>query len=689
MYFISRTNLLKVVDSLRESFVAVIPFVILTSLLILITTLLSLSQSDIHLGNLQQLGAKISQFFSFILLISISYHLSRSFKEDAIVAMLLSIACFISVSFTVFGQQKDSLLFSSGNAQILSIVCPIVSVLVLCSCSNILKTQHNFTGMANQVGRTVNYIVPFIVSFCFSNLLLISTIKLASSFLNGVSTFIFIESADLFLFLRSIVVHLTWFLGIHGSTLFDTLFGTTLLNVDVFAHLTYRSFYETFGFFGGAGSGLSLIIAILLYSKDGHARRIAIAALPFVIFNINEVLIFGLPIILNRYLLTPFVLAPLISTAVAYAFLSLGFVEFSGQISPWITPIFINAFIVTDGSTLAIALQAACLFITTAIYVPFVKKYSSIQSSSEQLRKLERNLDIQTSLITQQGFQFNKAQKAIMQSHDELESIISMLSKNHLTVHYQPKMNIITQHCNHVEALLRVEHDDGKVTGPYFLDHIEQAGLALIVDKWVCQRVKEDIEYWKTLNHFPKVSVNLHPDTLQDNDTIIEICNLLAGFNVEIEIIERAFVGNEQALENINYLKSHGFKIALDDFGTGFSSLHSLCTVPIDTVKIDKTIVDMIHQEKGFFLNNNITTLCSELKFECVAEGVESIEQLDLVRKTGAKYVQGWLFSKALTSKQVVNFIQNSPDLMINLQGINTHHLAPSKLKKTVVTSYT
>jgi lactose/cellobiose-specific phosphotransferase system IIC component len=687
MNFISHTNVLKVVDSLRESFIAVIPFVILTSLLILISTLFSLSQSDINVGKLQELPTKISQFFSFILLISISYHLARNFKEDAIVTMLLSIATFISVSFTVFDNQEDSLFFSSGNAQILSILCPIVCVLMLKSCSNLLNTQHNFTGMANQVGRTVNYIIPFIVSFCFANLLLIVVINATRYLISDIGSVIFIESADFFLFFRSLVVHLTWFLGIHGSTLFDTLFGSDMLNSDIFPLLTYRSFYETFGFFGGAGSGLSLIIAILLYSKDGHARRIAIAALPFVIFNINEVLIFGLPIILNRHLLIPFVLAPLISTASAYAFLSFGYIEFSGQVSPWITPIFINAFVVADGCWAAILLQASCLALTTAIYIPFVKKYSSIQSSPEQLRKLEHNLDIHTSLTTKQGFQFNKAQKAIMQSHDELESIICMLSKNHLTVHYQPKMDIIEQHCNQVEALLRVEFDDGKVLGPYFLDHIEQAGLALIIDKWVCQQVKKDIEYWKTLNHSPKVSVNLHPDTLQDTDTIIEICNLLAGYSIEIEIIERAFVGNEQAIENINYLKSHGFKIALDDFGTGFSSLHSLCTVPIDTVKVDKSIVDMIHQEKGFFLNNNITTLCKELQFECVAEGVESIEQLNLIKKTGAKYVQGWLFSKALTTKQVVNFIQNSPDLMLNLQGTHSCNLTSKKLTTPIVTS--
>ena len=119
--------------------------------------------------------------------------------------------------------------------------------------------------------------------------------------------------------------NILWFFGIHGINFFDAIVNIRILDSFIETNLTYKEFFNLFVIFGGSGSGLSLIIAIFIASKDKHISFVGKASLPFVIFNINEILIFGIPIFMNFSLLIPFILVPSINFVFSFSCNCLGY----------------------------------------------------------------------------------------------------------------------------------------------------------------------------------------------------------------------------------------------------------------------------------------------------------------------------------------------------------------------------
>jgi len=451
---------------------------------------------------------------------------------------------------------------------------------------------------------------------------------------------------------------LFWFFGIHGSHLLDLLSSDNYLyDSFIIKNLSYKELYDLFIVFGGSGSGLSLIISIFIAGKDKHSRTIAKLALPFVTFNVNEILIFGLPIVLNRHLLIPFILVPLVNLIIAMNVISFLPISFSDQSVSWITPIFINTYILTDGNLFALGLQFLLVVLGVLIYVPFIRKYSLSQMISHQRNNLINNLDVSISLQKEEGIKANKAQIAIIESNKEVDQIINLLQSNNLFVYYQPKVDIKNIKCTNFEALLRIKTKEGNVVGPYFLEHLELAGLASIIDIWVCNEVKRHLVLWYNNGFKPMISINLHPDTLSDFPSIEKIGFSLKDYNVEFEIIERCLLSGGHAKKSILLLKKLGFKISIDDFGTGYSSLQTLNMLPIDSLKLDKSLIDVIDSEKGHIICKYISRMSKDLGFDCVAEGVETKKQLELINTLDFQYVQGFYFSKAIPVDDVINYI--------------------------------
>ena len=383
--------------------------------------------------------------------------------------------------------------------------------------------------------------------------------------------------------------------------------------------------------------------------------------MPFSIFNINEILIYGLPIIFNRRLLLPFICVPLINILISFLALNLFSLELPATSigHSWITPVFINGYFAAGANILVFMLQLFLLFLGTLIYIPFVREYTKSQSGLHHSKLLSEKLNVQLFLKSEQEIKANKAIHSIIQSNEEVEKIINLLDEDRLLVYYQPKVNIETGLCNHFEALLRIKMPDDSVKGPYFLPYIESAGLAAIIDFWVCQQVNQNMLEWKNLGFAPTVGINLHPDTLARTDIILKIMKLHHGHKIDFEIIERGLLDNESAIENIRLLKERGFTISVDDFGTGYSNLETLTFLSVDTLKIDKSITDLIHTKKGFIICKNILSLCEEMNFHCVVEGVETKEQITILLGMGVKYVQGYYYSPAIAARKAHNYVQN------------------------------
>ena len=636
-----------------EAFISVIPYVILMATVILLSSILPILHIDIPLLNAESLGLArtvLAEFFYFVLMIAIAFQLARRYAISQTVVIFQSIAIYISTEALAHSEiGLDAVL--SANSPFLVLVIPFIVVKAI---GYFTPAESSYQYMGTELNTSFKHIYSGIINFVLIvGLLLVLEVLLELVTASGALR-VELSNEALFIF-RTFFVNLLFWFGLHGTHIYDAIFGVDHYLIYLFPELTFNEFYNIFVVYGGVGATLSLIIAVLVAGKDQHGKRIAKLALPFSIFNINEVLVYGLPIIFNRKLLAPFLLVPLVNIAVGYAFLSIFKIEITATNISWITPVFINSYILAQGNLAALALQAFLLTLGALIYMPFVRGYTLEQSESYQNKRLSEELNVPMQLKSGQGVEAQKAQRSIIQDNEEVDKTIGLLETATLLIYYQPKVDIQRRACRQFEALLRIRLTDGEVKGPFFLPPLEKAGLEPIIDLWVCQQVNQHLHEWKT-RPLPEISINLHPDTLARADVIEEIISIHKGNPVGFEVIERGLLKSAATLENIKLLKANGFKILIDDFGTGVSSIENLCHIPVDTLKIDKSLADLILTDKGYIICKNIVTLCQDMGFDFVIEGVENEAQMRAVSKLGIPLVQGFYFSPAITKAKAETF---------------------------------
>ena len=224
---------------------------------------------------------------------------------------------------------------------------------------------------------------------------------------------------------------------------------------------------------------------------------------------------------------------------------------------------------------------------------------------------------------------------------------------------YQPKFDIQCEPPKLVsaEALVRWRHPEYGILSPTeFVPFLERNGRIGVVDKYVWREVARQIAAWrKTHGVEIPVSVNLSRIDIFDPglvDTIEELVNEneLKRASLKLEVTESAYTESaDQVIEVVNTLRKKGYHIEMDDFGSGYSSLNMLSTLPIDILKMDQEFVKNIgRDEKDDRLVGLILDIARNLRVPVVAEGVETREQLELLKKMGCNYVQGFFFARPL-----------------------------------------
>ena len=634
-----------------EAFISVVPYVLLMASIILLSNILPILPINIPLLNAESLGftrTVLAEFFFFVLLIAVSYQLARRYGISQTAVIFQSIAIYISTEVLSHSQSGlDAVL--SANSPFLVLIIPF---LVVKAISELTPGETGYQG--GDFRRVYSGVYSGIINFVLIvTLLLMLEVLLEMIVASGI--FRLDLSLETMLVLRTLFISLLSWFGLHGTHVYDVVFGTDIYHEYLFPGLTSKRFYDIFAVYGGVGATSSLIIAILIGSKDQHAQRIARLALPFSLFNINEVLVYGLPIVFNRKLLLPFLLVPLVNSILAYAFLSVFKIPMTDIDISWITPLFINSYLLTQGSLAALALQALLLGLGALIYLPFIRGYTLEQSGSYQSARLSEELNVPILPKSEQDIETQKTQRSIIRENEDTDKAINLLETATLMVYYQPKVNIQQGVCRQFEALLRIRMPDGEIKGPFFLPPLEKAGLEPIIDLWVCQQVNTHLRAWKT-TPLPEISINLHPDTLARADVIEKIIAIHQGNPIGFEVIERGLLDNVQSFENIQKLKANGFKILIDDFGTGTSSMENLCHIPVDTLKIDKSLADLILTKKGYIVCKNIVTLCQDMNLDCVIEGIESEAQMQAAAKLGIPIIQGFFFSQAISKNDAEIF---------------------------------
>jgi diguanylate cyclase (GGDEF)-like protein/PAS domain S-box-containing protein len=245
---------------------------------------------------------------------------------------------------------------------------------------------------------------------------------------------------------------------------------------------------------------------------------------------------------------------------------------------------------------------------------------------------------------------------------------------NELQVYYQPILELTRRHINKAEALLRWNHPQrGMIDPDIFIPLAEESGLILEIGEWVFKQTIAHIRQWHSqFNYIIQVSVNMSPrqfNLLNKNQWSNSLTQLgLPGNSINVEITEGLLLKDAPIVkERLLEFRNSGIEVSIDDFGTGFSSLSYLKKFDIDYLKIDRSFVShLISNGADQALVEAIIVMAHKLDIKTIAEGVETKEQQDLLIDFGCDYMQGFLFSPAISAEEFVKLIDRQRDGIVN-----------------------
>jgi diguanylate cyclase (GGDEF)-like protein len=248
------------------------------------------------------------------------------------------------------------------------------------------------------------------------------------------------------------------------------------------------------------------------------------------------------------------------------------------------------------------------------------------------------------------------------------------LDRDEFILHFQPKVSLTDGSISGLEALLRWNHPElGLVSPADFIPMLEDTGLIIPVGEWVIRKVCETLKGWEDNNlGVVPIAINLSARQLQVKGLAKIVRHILEEYGInpallEFELTESVLmIEPESAVEILREIKSYGIGLSVDDFGTGYSSLAYLKRFPIDTLKIDRMFIkDITSNHEDAAITRAVIVLAHELDLNVIAEGVETFDQLELLVKHGCDQIQGYLFSKPVTSDECAAMIKSSRTLAI------------------------
>ena len=253
------------------------------------------------------------------------------------------------------------------------------------------------------------------------------------------------------------------------------------------------------------------------------------------------------------------------------------------------------------------------------------------------------------------------------------------VEQGQFVLYYQPRVNLASGRLTGAEALLRWQHPRlGLVAPAQFIPLTEQLGLISEIGAWVLAEACHQVRAWQEGGHADlKISVNLSAQQFQDRNLVQVVTGIITETGLQsdrlaLEITENMLVKDvEEAIQQMHELKRlEGLQIAIDDFGIGYSSLSYLKRFPVDVLKIDKSFVDDIDKvgdaaSGAIAIAKTIMSLAQNLGLTVVAEGVETPQQLHLLRALGCHEAQGYLIGRPLPAEafeQLLGFFAHPPE---------------------------
>jgi lactose/cellobiose-specific phosphotransferase system IIC component len=474
-----------------------------------------------------------------------------------------------------------------------------------------------------------------------------------------------LDSSILYVFL----VDFFWFFGIHGTNVLEPL--TTAMEQNLpSSHIVTKNFRDIFVFMGGSGTSACLLAALLIASRTNGSRRLAKISLVPGAFNINEILLFGLPVILNPIFLVPFVFVPLVMLMTSYLAVSHGFVPMPTQELSWTTPPILGGYFST-GSISGSLLQVFNLVLGTLIYIPFIR-ISDREKAERQKKAMQALMEIACSNVV------GPSGKKCLDRNDEIGVLARALAHDlehalktdtGLYLEYQPQVDYETGTVIGAEALVRWKHPVyGAIPAPIMVTISEDGDFMRPLGLWVLNEACAERARWRDAgidDHF-KTSVNVSIQQLDDNKLTDKVVACVArhdlqNYMIGIEVTESIALDPESPQNLIlKELNDMGFIISMDDFGMGHSSLVYLKYFPVNILKIDKALSkDVATSNICVEVISTIVDLCRSLNVKIIVEYVENQEQIDVLQCLGCTIFQGYFYSPPIAGGKLLKYALN------------------------------
>lgn len=607
----------------------------------------------------------------------------RSFTIDPLICSIVSLCSFFAASgIAVVGFDVASLGATGLFAAIVVSSLSARLFVALCRVKR-LRLRGFADGLSTVFNDALAAVIPAMItigSFAAANTAFVFILgsrnaqTLLSSLLNSFFESLGNSPASGILFI--LLTQLFWSVGIHGNNMLESvaqnlfvpavemnhnLINSGLPPQDVFT----KTFFDVFVFMGGSGSTLCLMFAILLFARRKNLRRHAKLSTIPVLFNVNELLVFGLPIVLNPLYVLPFIFIPVLLTVVSYLATLWGFVPHTAVLVEWTTPVLLGGYSATQ-SWRGCALQLFNIALGVFCYAPFVRlaERATDERMRVTLRKVYGALEETHQL---------PAVSPLMTRRDDIGGVCRVLAADleydlangRLALAYQPQIAFDGSVAG-VEALLRWNHEAyGPVAPPVAVALAEETGQEDRLGAWIIDTACRDLRLL-IVQGFSDivVSINVSARQLESGDLLGCIAASMKRHgvparNLKIEVTEKdALAGTEKTLERLHSIKALGLKLAMDDFGMGHSSILYLKDYEFDTIKLDGSLVTGLFENKtcGEIIAS-VANLGKALSFSVMAEFVETEAQREVLHKLGCDQYQGYLYSPALPLADLSSYL--------------------------------
>lgn len=629
---------------------------------------------------------------SLAMVICISYSLATELESRGEVRINpIIISCVSLCSFVaLFGISKDE--FKITNYGVMGV---FVSILVAVTASilfyklssiKVLRIRPFSDGDSITFSNAVSAVIPAAITislFAGINQALFFALNIMdiNDFLSQVLANLFSNVSNSFLqaLLFIFWIHFLWFFGIHGSNMLEHIaqgiyVPALAVNQSLIAaggaptQIFTKTFFDTFVLMGGCGSSICLVIAVFMYRKNKNQLRIAKFSLFPLLFNINELIVFGFPLVLNPIYLIPFILVPLLLTMTSFAALSLGLVPFTVHAVEWTTPVFISGYYAT-GSVSGCLLQLFNLILGTLCYIPFVKLAQIVSAA-----KMKKNFE---SLCNE----FKKTEKSnkghnLLERQDTIGSLAKALAEDlkediqnkRIKLFYQPQVDY-NGNVFSAEALLRWKQANyGCIYPPLIIALAEEYQIIDWLGFEIIDQACSTIGRMKELGfHDIAISVNITASQLEHEEFPAKLRQLIQKHQIspgalKIEITEQVALENDKKIKYaLNVINDMGIELEMDDFGMGHSSLMYLKEYNFDTIKLDGSLVREISSNVNCRdIISSIIYLSKSLNYAVLAEFVETEEQRQILHDLGCDRYQGHLYSRAIPFEEFIQYIKSS-----------------------------